>query len=262
MVRIKHWDKFQHFKDRRPPWIKLYRDILDDPEWHELDGEAAKALVMLWLIASEDNGNLPDTRKIAFRLRTSEKQAKQLLSSLSHWLDGDDIAVISDRYQDDTPERETEREEETEKKECPASGRTVYSPEFEGFWKAYPKTPNMSKSESWKAWQRLPSDDQNAAASAVSKYTAWLKAKPDHPVVHACRFLSQRRFDGFNEPESNVVPINPNAFYAPDESPELAAWDAYCRKTKGSNQMRDRRGGWLCDSRWPPGHEPAEQATG
>jgi hypothetical protein len=28
--RVKDWTKFQHFKDRRPPWIKLYRDILDN----------------------------------------------------------------------------------------------------------------------------------------------------------------------------------------------------------------------------------------
>ncbi len=29
--RIKNWDKFQHFKNRRPPWIKLHREILDQP---------------------------------------------------------------------------------------------------------------------------------------------------------------------------------------------------------------------------------------
>ena len=29
-MRIKNWNRFQHFKDRKPPWIKLYRDILDD----------------------------------------------------------------------------------------------------------------------------------------------------------------------------------------------------------------------------------------
>jgi hypothetical protein len=245
--------------NRIKDWIKLYRDILDDPEWHELDGDSAKALVMLWLIASEDGGNLPDTRKIAFRLRTSEKQAKQLLSSLSHWLDSDDIAVISDGYQPDTPEREEETEREEEKKECPARGRTVYSPEFEEFWKSYPKTPNMSKSEAWKAWQRLSSEDQNLAAKAVPKFIAWLKAKPDHPVVHVCRFLSQRRFDGFNEPElpDNVVPIG---FYAEFGSAELDAWEQHNRNTYGVGLPRDKRGGWLVSQRWPPGHEPAQAA--
>ena len=119
----------------------------------------------------------------------------------------------------------------------------------------------MSKSEAWKAWQRIPPEDQNAAALSVSKYTAWLKTKPDHPVVHACRFLSQRRFDGFNEPDppDNVVPIG---FYAEFGSRELDEWDRHSRKANGVSLPRDKRGGWLVSQRWPPGHEPAEQATG
>lgn len=101
-ISVKGWSKFQHFKDRKPPWIKLYRDILDDMEWHRLDPEAAKLLVMLWLIASEDNGVLPDVETLAFRLRLSETKLSQLLNKLSHWLVYDDISLISGRYQADT----------------------------------------------------------------------------------------------------------------------------------------------------------------
>jgi hypothetical protein len=114
--RIKAWAKFQHFKDRSPPWVKLYKDLLDDPDWHDLEPEYSKVLVMLWLIASEDetkNGTLPDTRKLAFRLRTTEAKVKQSLTKLSHWVECDDIAVISERYRDDAPETETETETET-----------------------------------------------------------------------------------------------------------------------------------------------------
>lgn len=117
MMRIKNFSKFQHFKDRTPPWVKLYRDILDDPDWHELDPAAAKVLVMLWLIASEDEtkqGLLPSVKKLAFRLRVSEKQLEQSLTKLSHWLIHDDIGLISERYQSDAPETERETEEETE----------------------------------------------------------------------------------------------------------------------------------------------------
>lgn len=116
-LKIKNWGKFQHFKDRTPPWVKLYRDLLDDPDWHELDGESAKTLIMLWLIASEDEtheGKLPDTRKLAFRLRTNEIKLKQQLIKLEHWLIQDDIKMISGRYQNDAPETETETEAETE----------------------------------------------------------------------------------------------------------------------------------------------------
>jgi hypothetical protein len=115
-MRIKNWTKFQHFKDRRPPWVKLYRDILDDLEWHELDPLAAKVLVMLWLIASENDGCIPDNKTLAFRLRLTEVKTKEIIIKLSHWLEQDDINAISEGYQSDRPERETETEIKKETK--------------------------------------------------------------------------------------------------------------------------------------------------
>jgi hypothetical protein len=115
-MRIKNWTKFQHFKDRRPPWVKLYRDILDDLEWHELDPLAAKVLVMLWLIASENDGRIPDNKTLAFRLRLTELKTKEIIIKLSHWLEQDDISTISEQYQSDRPERETETETKKEVK--------------------------------------------------------------------------------------------------------------------------------------------------
>jgi hypothetical protein len=121
VYRIKGWHKFQHFKDRRPPWIKLYRDILDDIEWHDLAPESAKTLIALWLIASENDGALPDSRSLAFRLRMPVASVHHHLSALSHWLEHDDTVVISDchstGYHVDTPEEsrgESEREGEKE----------------------------------------------------------------------------------------------------------------------------------------------------
>jgi len=116
-LRIKNWAKLQHFKDRTPPWIKLYRDILDDPDWHDLDGDTAKTLIGLWLIASEDDthsGALPSLRKLAFRLRIPEHKLNQQLTKLSHWLVQDDIKPISEQHRSDAPETETETETETE----------------------------------------------------------------------------------------------------------------------------------------------------
>jgi len=104
VARVKNWKEFQHFKDRRPPWIKLDRDLLDDPDWHELSGEEAKALVMIWLVASENDGNLPDNRKLAFRLRIDERQVETLLKYLSHWLDRDDVEMTSSQYPSDPPQ--------------------------------------------------------------------------------------------------------------------------------------------------------------
>ena len=83
---------------------------MDDLEWHELDAQASKVLVMCWLIASEADGNLPDIKTLAFRLRMSEKDTKDCIIKLSHWVEQDDIAVISHGYQDVSTETETKKE--------------------------------------------------------------------------------------------------------------------------------------------------------
>jgi hypothetical protein len=140
-MRIKNWTKFQHFKDRRPPWVKLYRDILDDLEWHELDPLAAKVLVMLWLIASENDGRIPDNKTLAFRLRLTEIKTKEILIKLSHWLEQDDINLISNGYQVDSTE--TERETEVEKeKETKTKAPEGVSPEV---WDSFVKQRKASR---------------------------------------------------------------------------------------------------------------------
>jgi len=136
-MKIKNWAKFQHFKDRRPPWVKLYRDILDDLEWHELDPLAAKVLVMLWLIASEDEGRIPDTKTLAFRLRLPEVKTKEIIIKLSHWLEQDDINVISDVYQHDPLETERETETETKKDKKTLGKRLASDFSFPKEWEEF-----------------------------------------------------------------------------------------------------------------------------
>jgi hypothetical protein len=114
--RIKDWEKFQHYQDgkRKPEWIKLYRGLLEDLDWHKLDGEDAKILVMLWMLASENGGALPPMEKIAFRLRLTEKQIKSVLSRLPHWVESPASVLLADGYQGDSPE-EVENKNKKEK---------------------------------------------------------------------------------------------------------------------------------------------------
>lgn len=86
-LRVKNWERFQHYKHRTPPWLKLHRGLLDDLEWYSLPPAAAKMLVSLWLIASEHDGELPDPRALAFRLRLPSKEVETALALLGHWLE-------------------------------------------------------------------------------------------------------------------------------------------------------------------------------
>ena len=115
--QIKNWSKFQHYKSGRgaPPWIKLYRDLLNDPEWFELPPEAAKFLVSCWILAAETDGILPDSKTLAFRLRVDSKKIDNLLSLCNHWIIQDDSTMLASCLHDAIPETETETETETER---------------------------------------------------------------------------------------------------------------------------------------------------
>jgi len=116
-MKIKNWNKFQHFKDRRPPWIKLHRDILEQRDINMISDRSFRVLVGLWLLASEDEameGGLPPIDDIEFRLRIPKSQIQKALTELDAFVIQDDIKAISERYQDDEPETETETETEGE----------------------------------------------------------------------------------------------------------------------------------------------------
>ena len=123
--RIKNWEQFQHYKNRTPTWIKFYRSILDDAEWHILTPVCAKTLVMLWLLASETNGILPCTKKIAFRLRVNEKDVTDALSQLNHWVICDASTVLADGYKNAILEKELELELELDKEKSRSDASTV-----------------------------------------------------------------------------------------------------------------------------------------
>jgi hypothetical protein len=116
-MKIKNYNKFQHFKDRRPPWIKLHRELLDQRDISLISDRSFRVLIGLWLLASEDEtmeGCLPEIPEIAFRLRMPESDILKSFQELKHFVVDIDIKMISERYQFDVPETETETEREAE----------------------------------------------------------------------------------------------------------------------------------------------------
>jgi len=121
LLRPKNWDKFQHYKDRCPPWIKLHRDLLNDREFACLP-LASKALApLLWLLASESKDGSFDASvdELVFRLRF---KASDVESGLKPLIDKGFFivasGVLAECLQPAIPEteRETEAETKTKKK--------------------------------------------------------------------------------------------------------------------------------------------------
>lgn len=116
----KNWEKFQHYKHRSPPWIKLHRDILDDFDWWSLPIASRAIAPCLWLLAScEENGEFDATpEKLAFRFRMTEKDVQLAIKPL---IDKGYFVCASDMlascYQDAMSEKNRERVKKEKEKE-------------------------------------------------------------------------------------------------------------------------------------------------
>lgn len=126
-----NWNKFQHYKARRPPWIKLHRELLDDFKWHSLP-LASKALApMLWLLASEHEQGLimGDEVEIAFRLRVSREELETAINSLKEAGLFDDASITLAGRLHLAPESRSESESETEDRDRGRRKRGASTPD-------------------------------------------------------------------------------------------------------------------------------------
>lgn len=170
-------------KDRNVIWIKVYRQILEDYEWHNLTSDSKATLVELLLLASEDNGKLPEVHKIAFRLRKSEDFINEQINLLSHWLQ-DDNEMITTCEQDDSLEKR--RIEKT-------------SVRFDEFWKVLLPNRRINKKGCLEKWKKHDLDKEAdkiiSFIKTMNNTKGWKEGFNPSPEV----IINQRRWeDGYD----------------------------------------------------------------
>lgn len=195
-MKIKNWHKFQHFKDRRPPWIKLHRDILDQRDIMTISDRSFRVLVCCWLLASEDEkmaGNLPPIPDISWRLRISEKDLTKAFQELKEYLICDDINMISDCHHVDAPETETETETKKRQRQN--------IDQFGDFWQAYPRKVN--KPGALKAWQNKKLNESiDIILAGLERWKGsrqWIKDNGQY-IPHPATWLNQERWNDDPDP--------------------------------------------------------------
>lgn len=135
--------------------------------------------------------------------------------------------------------------------------RNSYARDFEMFWADFPTDAGMSKLEASKAWERLTPEDKLEAFNALPAFKAWVAQQgTTYRVVHACRYLSQRRFEGFKA-QAQKAEIQSTRVYVMTGTDAMDAWDAHFKRTKGKLAPRDQRGGWWFDTEYPPQEQAA-----
>ncbi|WP_338688941.1 hypothetical protein V5279_25130 [Bradyrhizobium sp. 26S5] len=215
----KDWKTFQHYKERRPPWIKLHRPLLDNIDFQRLPVASRALAPMLWLYAAEyENGVITETLDdIAYRLRMSvedfNEALKPLLQKEFFCLEqgaSDPLAdcKIASALKTET---EAERETDTRAKNRPASAqidleeaiaakRSAEPSRFDEFWQAYPRRdgPNPRKPAETRFNSLVKTGlDPAMLIAAAAKLAADEQARGNigtRFIPQACTWLNQQRW--------------------------------------------------------------------
>ncbi|MGR3219234.1 MAG: hypothetical protein ACUZ8H_05370 [Candidatus Anammoxibacter sp.] len=148
-LKVANWKKFQHYKDRCPPWIKLHRDLLRSYDFRCLQDDSKLHLMLIWLLASQLDNKIPaDEKYIREQIGVSGKINFNELINKGFLID--DSNTLAGRKQSAIVETEAETySKETEKKES--------CTDFEEFWKSWIpyKTGKGSKKDAYDAYDAL-----------------------------------------------------------------------------------------------------------
>ena len=137
-LKICNWEKFQHYKKRNPPWIKLYASILDDDDFDCLPDDSKLLYLCLLPFASRrENKVRADLRWLQKKLPIQKTISNKVLQPLidAGFIDcyQDDSKMIASCKQNATPETETE----TEKRQSRVEQKGRFTPPSELEVEAY-----------------------------------------------------------------------------------------------------------------------------
>lgn len=140
-LSVKNWDKFQHYRDRNPVWIKLYLDLLDDYGFAQLSDAERGQLVMIWLLAARSDGVIPDDPKwIAQRIGASGRVSLRRLTEAGFLCvaEPEQLASKTGAEPEQNASLEGERETEGEKRRAEADSDAPR--DWSTFWESVPET--------------------------------------------------------------------------------------------------------------------------
>lgn len=201
-IRILHWERFQHFKNRRPIWIKLYRELRHKREWRRLSGDAAKLLVDLWMMAAEqdDIGVISSCLgDLAYDLRWAETGQKTehlhplLQELISQGFIESDITMISPRYQDDTLEKRREETEIEKRRGGAAKKRAASLPPD---WK-----PNATHA-------KIATEERVSLEREVEKFRDWVESNGATRLSWDATFRTWLRRAGEYSKGNSTAPVS------------------------------------------------------
>jgi len=154
-LQITNWDKWQTYrKDRgQPPWIKVHRRLMRNPEWVSLSDSERGQLICLWLLAADKEGSIPNDPDVIKNLcyMTKAPNINKFMELGFVTPDGsqDGVKMASSGSQRDQPKAEAEAEAEKKRKEY-----SLYFEKF--FWNHYPN--HNGKKSAFLEFKKIPEE--------------------------------------------------------------------------------------------------------
>ena len=203
--RVRNFERFQHYADRKPPWIKLYKDLWRDPRFFALSENDRYQLISLFILASQNDNKIPVNQDwLQHELCTKKAISLETLvaSQWVEYLEQDASMVLAGCQQDAIPRALARVEKRREEKNtCTKEG---YSEEFERFWGVYPR--KAGKGEAWKSWQKNghpPVDDIVRIIELAKQTPQWTKNNGQF-IPMPSTWLNQKRWGDEYKPKGTM----------------------------------------------------------
>lgn len=187
-LTIKNFEKFQHYKERNPPWIKIHAKIFRDYEFSRLPDASKLQLILMWLLASQLDNKIPNCPEfIKQQIGVKGEIDLETLISQGFLIVQTDCKQsaskvltknASETYKEETYKEETERAEKSKGKKYD-KGDLEFAEKMAsdiGSWSSSFKTPNA---ESWAEDIRKFRQNEKTSLELINQ--TWVAVQSDSP---------------------------------------------------------------------------------
>jgi hypothetical protein len=190
-LQVKNWSRFQHYKDRNPPWIKLATDTFQNVEFSRLQSASKLLAICIWTLASRSkDGTVVDDLDyiLQWGFLVGQAHRKNLDELVNIGFIVRDSGLLELCKQDAIPETEAYKPNTVETESC-----------FDVLWKLWPR--HDGKAETLSKYKAVCKDQTGLILERAHKQIAlWEKEGQEKRFIPMLKtWLHQRRFD--TEPE-------------------------------------------------------------
>jgi len=217
--KVANWDKFQHYRNRNPPWIKLYVELLGSEDWVIADDDSKLLMVVCMMVAARHNGLIPNNpeyiRRVAYLSKKPNLKplidcgflvpsASDLLADCKH--DASTLLATSHDASNLLAQRERERERERDKDSC-APGQSSTADQFEQFWNVCPR--KIGKGAARKAYaSAIKKIAPDVLLNEMRRYASSRKGTDEKFTVYPATWLNQERWADGQKSGAQVFALN------------------------------------------------------